>query len=100
MADITSAEFLAGFGSDTVMAALFDPLPTGKTPLEVIVSSINAYRIAQEAHNIANPADPIDFAGDVLVGNVVVEDDGSVSESNQVSLSYRKTYGFAQYQPS
>lgn len=99
MPDISSAEFLAGFGDDTITAALFDPLPGTDTPCDVIIKAVNAYLVAQNAYNIANPATPINFVSDPTTGNISQNADGTVTESYSQSISYEKIYGFASYQP-
>jgi hypothetical protein len=99
MNDILLADFLAGFGDDTVTAALFTTLPPTQTPCDVIIASVNAYKVAQDAYNIANPTTPINFVGDAVTGNITQQDDGKIIESYSQSLVYDKVYGFASYQP-
>lgn len=99
MTDITKEQFIAGFGDDTITAALFDPLPGTDTPCDVIIKAVNAYLVAQDAYNIANPTTPINFVSEPTTGNISQNPDGSITESYSQSLSYEKIYGFASYQP-
>lgn len=99
MPDISLVNFQDGFGDDTATAALFDTLPGTDTPCDVIIKSVNAYLVAQQAYNIANPSTPIDFVSEAVTGNISQNPDGSITESYAQTLTYEKIYGFSSYQP-
>ena len=76
--DITSAEFQAGFGDDTIVGGLFDPLPANETPASVLLKAIKAYSNAQSTYNAANPASLINLISPATPGTPEVSE-GSIN---------------------
>lgn len=96
MADITELQFLSGFGDDTLVSGMFDPLPSGVNPAEVLAKVITAYKAGQTAYNAEN-TDQITVIGEPTLGDYITENNGSVSQQVVYPVKYKKNFSFDDY---
>lgn len=95
---ITLEQFQDGFGDDTLAGSVFDALPAPETPSSIIVKAINAYKVAQDAYNVANPTNQSRLVGDKTLGSIEVLD-GTVNRIQNVVISYKENYDFDTFLP-
>lgn len=95
---ITLEQFQDGFGDDTLAGGVFSSLPPSETPESIIVKSVKAYKVAQDAYNQANPLAEITLVGPTEAGSTVVSN-GSINQIQSVVLTYKANYDFDTYLP-
>ena len=95
---ITLEQFQDGFGDDTLAGSVFDTLPAPESPSSIIVKAINAYKVAQDAYNSANPSAQVRLVGDRTPGSTEILN-GSINQVQNVIISYKENYDFDTFLP-